>query len=102
MLFFCPKEDPNAWKYRDNSYKTYEMCQEFVKDNLKSPSSAVFPETYSEIKRGAIKTLKDQEYIINSYVDSQNSFGAMIRTHFIVKLKQVDESHWRKLDELFI
>ena len=51
---------------------------------MKSPSSAKFPgsfmspyEDWSFVKDGT-------EYAVSSYVDSQNSFGAMIRSQFII------------------
>jgi len=97
FLIFTYKEDPDLYKRQDNSTSAYIMCQKFVKDKLKSPSSAVFPDTYAEIKRGAVKKLDEQEYQIISYVDAQNSFGAMIRTVFIAKLKQIDNNTWRNL-----
>jgi len=55
--------------------------QKMVKDFLKSPSTADFP-NISEWKFH-----KDREKIITqSYVDSQNSFGAMIRSEFQITL----------------
>lgn len=52
-------------------------CQEAIKTILKSPSTAKFP----KITKWAFGK-KDGEIIIQSYVDSQNSFGAELRSEF--------------------
>lgn len=51
--------------------------EEVLKSILKSPSTAKFPKT-SEWKIWK----QDGQTIIQSYVDSQNSFGAMVRSEF--------------------
>lgn len=56
-------------------------CQILVEKSLKAPSTADFPWT---MKANASS---GQVYTINSYVDAQNSFGAMIRTNFYCQLK---------------
>ena len=65
-----------AWAY----------MQLFVKKRLKSPQSADFPfggyRHVTELGAGRHK--------VNSYVDSQNSFGASIRTHFEGVIKKTD------------
>lgn len=57
-----------AWAY----------MQLFVKKDLKSPKSADFP--FGGYRHVAY--LGNKRYKVVSYVDSQNSFGAMIRTNF--------------------
>ncbi len=52
--------------------------QSFVEDRLKSPKSADFPFAGA---RG-VTSLGQGRYKVQSYVDSQNSFGANIRTNF--------------------
>jgi hypothetical protein len=55
----------------------WASCQTRVRDELKAPRSAVFPEKplYNIV-------LKSGKSLIASSVDSQNSFGAMLRTDF--------------------
>jgi hypothetical protein len=58
-------------------------CQNAVKMQLRSPASAIFPESsdagYSEpIHLSAT----DGSWMWNNYVDSQNGFGAMLRSEF--------------------
>lgn len=58
----------------------YNYAIMFVKEQLKSPASAKFPD--SRLKKSHTTALGGGKYRINSWVDSQNSFGAMIRTKF--------------------
>ena len=68
----------------DNSWFVYELIQEVVKNSLKTPSTAKFP------NKSEIKIIKDKEvYTIIGYVDAQNSFGAMIRTNYSASVKQI-------------
>lgn len=63
-----------------NKFLAYNYAEDFVKKRLKSPSSAEFPGV-SE-KNQHIQELGNHKYKITSWVDSQNSFGAMIRSRF--------------------
>jgi uncharacterized membrane protein len=85
------KEDPNTWKKQDNSIMAYVMMQDFVKRRLVSPNSAKFPYTND----ADVTIEKDgYEYVIFSYVDSQNGFGAMLRTYYSGVVKQIDDKKW--------
>lgn len=59
------------------------ISEYFVKQKLKSPSTADFPmfdytSEYSQI---------DGTYLVASYVDAQNGFGSMVRQYYSIKLK---------------
>jgi hypothetical protein len=73
----------------DNSstYKqlSYNYAEKYVKQKLKSPSSAKFPSLFE--RQDHISRISDTEYKINSWVESQNSFGAMIKTRFSCTIK---------------
>lgn len=65
--------------------------QNMIKEFLKSPSTANFP-NISEWK-----FYKDKEkVVVQSYVDSQNSFGAKLRSEFQITL-EIDEKKVRSL-----
>ncbi len=57
-----------------------ELC------NLKSPQSAIFP----NINEFNVE-VKGDVYVVTGYVDSQNSYGAMIRTPFTLSVKKTNE-----------
>jgi len=65
-----------------NNFLAYNYAEDAVKKKLKSPSTAKFPGTVEKSKH--INYLGSGEYEINSWVDSQNGFGAMIRSNFSV------------------
>lgn len=56
----------------------YVMSQLFVEDKLKSPSTANFP-VYSE---EMVTDGGSGAFLISAYVDSQNGFGAKVRTRY--------------------
>lgn len=77
--------------------EAYYFAREFAKDCLKSPASALFP---SNPKRSM--HLGNDEYEVEFYVDSQNSFSAMIRTNFQIKLRHNnDNDKWYLTDIKF-
>ncbi|QWX83618.1 hypothetical protein H0I23_14345 [Cellulophaga sp. HaHaR_3_176] len=59
-------------------------AQKYVEQYLKSPSTAKFPSLF----KSEIKKIRPGSYIVTSYVDSQNGFGAIIRNNYIVELNQ--------------
>ncbi len=59
--------------------------QEYVKYALKSPTSAEFPGQILELDQWSVGRYKNIVEI-SSYVDAQNSFGAMIRSKFTVQM----------------
>jgi len=63
-----------------NKFLAYYCAEDFVERKLKSPSTAKFPKTMERSKH--ITDLGGGKFKINSWVDSQNSFGATIRTNF--------------------
>lgn len=63
------------------------MAQKFVGDRLKAPSTADF-ESCSRAK--VVPTTKGEPgtcYTVVSYVDSQNSFGAKLRSEFVAVVR---------------
>jgi len=58
------------------------MIQQFTKKRLKAPLTARFePGALLKVQRHG-----DHSFSIDSYVDAQNSFGAVIRQHFSCKV----------------
>lgn len=65
------------------SYMSYS--EEVINKVIKAPSTAEYPGQVWN--RDQWKIGRDKELIqISSYVDSQNSFGAMIRSEFTIQL----------------
>ncbi len=76
----------------------FVQCQDIVKGELVSPSTADFP--FMDFSANAAP---DNLYIIKSYVDSQNGFGATIRTRWRCKARYIggdkaDPRSWKLVD----
>ena len=56
----------------------YTMSQTFVKEKLKSPSTAEFTCDYEK----DVNQISDSMFVVNGFVDSQNGFGAMLRSSY--------------------
>ncbi|MFC4805750.1 hypothetical protein [Filifactor villosus] len=56
-----------------------------VKDILAAPSTAKFP-GYAEY----VMEKTPDKYIVGSYVDAQNGFGAMLRSEFMIRISRKD------------
>lgn len=60
-------------------------AKEYVLQTLKAPSTAEFPDTLFKISDWSVSRNKDV-VTVKSYVDSQNGFGAMVRSEFAVQM----------------
>lgn len=69
---------------KDLSSEAWVMAQLFLEDHLKSPSTASYGWQTSD---DCVTNLGDGVYQVKGWVDSQNSFGATVRTEFVVKVK---------------
>jgi len=78
-----------------DSYGAVSVCKEFVVGRLASPSSADFGGTSSSV-------VVTNRYRVTGWVDSQNAFGAQVRSDFVcVVTYQPARESWR-LDSLSI
>lgn len=60
-------------------------AEEIIKEYLKAPSTAEFPGRIMDASKWSFEySYKDKTVTVSSYVDSQNSFGAMVRSPFTV------------------
>ena len=76
----------------DNGSMAYVQCQDYVKEYLKAPSTAKFSgitETEVHWRKG-----NGHRYGVIGWVDSQNSFGAMLRTKYICKATDEWNGKW--------
>ncbi len=76
----------------DGSASATAGCEELVKDRLKAPSTAEFSGESADGSAGS--------YTVTGDVDSQNSFGAMLRSHFTCTVHS-SGNEW-KLDDMEI
>lgn len=79
-------------------YSAFEICKKFVKDRLKSPGSASFRNFFEDDGEVSVSGFGDGPYKVISTVDSENGFGALIRTDFVCEVKHTGDGNWRLLD----
>lgn len=72
------------------------MCQKFIEDRLKAPGSA----KYSGVEDTKI-TATSGGFKVVGYVDSENSFGAKLRSNYTCVVTTTDGQEWT-LDRLNI
>jgi len=74
----------------DHSDSAYPVCRGLVKERLISPSSADFPWEADGVWRTG--SLWQQKYIVRMHVDSQNAYGATLRSTWRCKVQyQISE-----------
>ncbi|RZK54742.1 MAG: hypothetical protein EOO87_09650 [Pedobacter sp.] len=88
----CIKESPGQSKSRMESKKEREAknmvtkafvySKNCVREKLISPITAKFP----YVNGSAVTKINDSTFTVSSHVDSQNSFGAMIRRNYKCKI----------------
>jgi len=91
----------NSISSSDNSSAAYVQSKNFIRAALKSPSTADFP--FIDF---TANNLGNNRYEVRSYVDSQNSLGAEIRSNWVVVLQyqggeEGDQRNW-KLEKMVI
>ena len=77
-------EVPEEKKERDLSTTALAISQIYMKEVLVSPATADFASRADGSNYGK---MGEDTYYINSFVDSQNSFGALIRTEYNMQLR---------------
>lgn len=75
---------------RPSEAGAYVAAKGFVRDHLRAPSTAKFPCCYSDFT----EDLGGGRYRIESYVDAENAFGAMIRDQYVVIVKWKGDDVW--------
>lgn len=91
LCFYGCQEKP--YVKGEDKIGAYTMAEHFVKKKLKSPKTAEFA-GYSS---STVFHNGDGVYTVRSYVDSENSFGATIRTKFTAKVRENGDETWSLL-----
>ncbi len=82
-------------------FGAWMATKHFVKESLKSPSTADFGSVLGDFQnpKQVCETQGEKTWRCRGWVDSQNGFGAMIRTRFVAVVKHVGGDNW-KLEHL--
>ena len=80
----------------------YRMSQVFIKDRLKAPRTAIFPD-FSD-RQVTVVMKDDGHFVVRAYVDSQNALGALLRAVYYIELWPTDATaeNWRSNEPVII
>ena len=87
----------------DKQMEAWTIAQQFVENRLKSPSTASYGGVLSgdyQNPEHTVVALPNNEYLVAGWVDAQNSFGAIPRSHFSIRLKDHGDAKWSLVGEL--
>ena len=80
-------EDYYLSSYESNYYKG--MAEQHVKQYLKTPSAASFPDL-TDTSAWIVSRYKDT-VTVSAWVDSQNSYGAQLRSDFVIQMSYASQ-----------
>lgn len=91
--------DAAAANEKQEKDDVFGAAQQMVDDHLKSPGSAKYP----DFDASFVTITSPNNYSVTSFVDSQNNFGALIRSNWAVKMHRdnVDKASFH-LDDITI
>lgn len=98
-----PAETKNEYSTSFSHEDRYRLsaliaAEQIMSQRLNAPSTAKF-QPKREAKYRIDNSTGEEFHVVTSYVDSQNSFGAMLRTNFILVMKTTG-TDWH-LEEIF-
>lgn len=71
-------------------YGARDVCEQFVEARLKAPSTADFSDTSATEAGGT--------WTVTGAVDSENGFGAMLRSTYVCKVTHTGGDDWSLVD----
>lgn len=107
VAYYCNSSDdkPSAAPTPEQPHMPTEidawvMTKELVRRNLKSPSTADFGSLFRDYQdpKAACVALGGREWRCSGWVDSQNGFGAMMRTEFVAVVANVEGDTWQMME----
>ena len=78
----------------------FQMTESFVKNRLKSPSTAKFASIIND--NVSMKNTEGCTHVVKSFVDSQNGFGATVRNKYVAVLTYSKETNRWTLNKINI
>lgn len=69
-------------KAKARQVEAFDICKDFVKRRLKAPSTAKFRNPYQDDGEVVITGSDNGPFTVRSSVDSENAFGAKLRSNF--------------------
>jgi len=82
---------------RGPKIEAWVMAQQFVKGQLRAPSTASFGSVFGDYQDPDehVTALGDGRYQVVGWVDAENAFGAKVRSDFLCILRELSNEEWR-------
>lgn len=80
--------EPSGFTESEVEELAYDVCQQAVEMELRAPATAEWP----SLDEVTVVARPNRRYDVEGFVDSQNGFGALIRSDVYCGLRQVGES----------
>lgn len=84
--------------FDEQSFAAFDVCRDFVTRRLKSPGTAKFRNFHQDDGEVVVTGSGAGPYVVRSTVDSENGFGALIRSSFTCTVNHVGGENWRLAD----
>lgn len=78
----------------DRRASAFSVCTQFVTEQLRAPATAQFP----AVSAAVVNRMSGDEWEVRAHVDSQNGFGALLRSTFNCTVRFDGEDQWRLVD----
>lgn len=98
LIYICSSADRDSSTapevYRPDKMDAYVMAKQLMEKQLKAPATADF----ARFDESEVTNSGNDEWTVQSYVDSQNGFGALIRTRFTITMTvNRDTKYWQAI-----
>lgn len=91
---FSAVNGPQTESEKPGKIEAYVMATQIVEQKLKAPGSAKF----CGYTNARVVEYEPGKFTVMGWVDSQNSFGALMRTDFNVVLESTSPNNWNILE----
>lgn len=97
----APQDEQLSFEERTDSedaFGAFDVCQQFVERRLTSPASAEYPDYFEDDGEVTVWRLANGDYRVYSQVDSENGFGASLRSFFVCTVDYTGGGNYQLVD----
>jgi len=90
-------DSPKGSSAGPHELDAWVMVQQFVKDQLRSPSTADFGSVFGDYQKpdDCVTKTGENTFQVRGWVDAQNAFGPTSRNNFSCELEYVGNDRWQ-------
>jgi hypothetical protein len=100
--FAASRRNDESSSTDDRRYAAFSVCKDLVKDQLRAPGTAVFRDYFEDDGEVRVTGSGEGPYTVTSTVDSENGFGALLRSSFVCSVRPAGsaggKTTWKLVD----